>query len=421
MHKPSSRARLYFDHAASTPVDPRVFRAMEPYFLRRFGNPGSLHGFGQEAMAAVDISRETLARLIGADFRDIVFTGSATEANNLALRGAVVAWRDARANGASASGSGVGSGAGAGTKEAGAAVDGLAPRVIVSAIEHESVLLTARDLARDGAEVVVLPVDRHGVVDLAALRGAFNDRTAIVSVVQVNNEIGTVQPVAAIAAAVAASRRPGAPWPVFHTDAVQAFAYAECGVRSLGVDMMTLSGHKISGPKGIGLLYIRGGADHAPLRTAITGGGQEFGLRSGTENVPLIVGFAKAAELAAAARNKEAKRLAGIRARAFEGIKKIFPGAEVNGFGAEGGAAAPHILNVFLPGHAAEDVVVKLDLAGVAVSAGSACRARAMEPSYVVAAQGYGAHRAASSVRFSFGRQTTRADLVKLFSRLRGI
>lgn len=379
---------LYFDHAATTPVDPRVERAMRPYFLAKFGNPGSLHSFGQEAMAAVDASRETLARLIGADFREIVFTGSATEANNLALRGAVAAWRAAQPGGR--------------------------PRVIVSAIEHESVLETADDLAREGAEVIRIRVDHSGTVDRDALRAAMGPGTAVVSVMYVNNEVGSVQPVAEIAKMTADIRAAeGGEWPRFHTDAAQAFPYLDCDVRRLGVDMMTLSAHKLCGPKGIGLLYIRKGT---PMRAVTTGGGQEFGLRSGTENVPLMVGFAKAAELAAALREKEAKRLASLRARAFAGVKKIFPDAKMNG-----AAAAPHILNIHFPGRAASDIVVKLDLAGVAVSAGSACRSRAMEPSYTVAALGHGSARAAESVRFSFGRQTSPADIVKLLGRLRGI
>lgn len=399
--KLAKRDRLYFDYAASTPVDPRVVCAMQPYFLQRFGNPGSLHHFGQEALAAVDASRETLARLIGADFREVVFTGSATEANNLALRGTLRAWR--------------------------AAHPGVQPRIIVSAIEHESVLETARDLAaRDGAEVIFLPVDRAGVVDLAALRGALNDRTVVVSVMYANNEIGTIQPVAKIAALVAEARlRRGASarWPLFHTDAVQAFQFLDCDVRALGVDLMTLSAHKIYGPKGIGLLYQ---AASAVLESEITGGGQEFDLRSGTENVPLIVGFARAAEIACAVRKREAKRVSTLRSRLFKGIKKIFPAAEVNGActaGADADVAIPNILNIYLPGRSAEDMVVKLDLAGVAASAGSACRSRAMTASYVVEALGHphSKERAKSSLRFSMGRQTTKEDVVKLFGRLAGI
>jgi len=389
--------RLYFDYAASTPVDPRVERAMRPYFLKYFGNPGSLHGFGQEAIAAVDASRETLARLIGADFRDIIFTGSATEANNLALRGSVSAWQ--------------------------AQHKGVRPRMIVSAIEHESVLEVARDLERDGVEVIYLPVDCTGMIDLEALSEALDERTVIVSIMYSNNEIGVVQPLSEIAAIVGGFRsRANGRYPLFHTDAAQAFQFLDCDVRTLGIDMMTLSAHKIYGPKGIGLLYAKNVTVAKPLyiESEIAGGGQEFGMRSGTENVPLIVGFAKAAELARAVQKKEIKRLLAARAHLLKIIKKAFHGVEVNG---EDGihAKLPNILNVYIPGHAAEDLVVKLDLAGVAVSAGSACRSRAMVPSHVIEALGYSKERAQSSLRFSMGRQTTKEEVVKLFSRLTGI
>lgn len=397
--------RLYFDYAASTPVDPRVERAMRPYFLKQFGNPGSLHGFGQEAIAAVDASRETLARLIGADFRDIIFTGSATEANNLALRGAVQAWRD--------------------QAEYSGATD--QPRVIVSAIEHESILETARDLERDGVEVIYLPVSRAGAVDLVALKKSLNERTVLVSIMYANNETGTIQPIAEIAAIIGAFKKGATKslrYPLLHSDAVQAFQFLDCNVSALGVDMMTLSSHKIYGPKGIGLLYAKNVTGKPSyLKSQITGGGQEFGVRSGTENVPLIVGFAKAAEIGMAVQKKEATRILAMRGYLLKNIKKIFPAAEINGGLASGEKIEmlPNILNVYLPGRLAEDVVIKLDLAGVAISAGSACRARAMEISYVLEALGYSKERAKASVRFSLGRQTTKEELVKLFARLSGI
>lgn len=394
------KKRIYLDHAAGTPVDPRVERTMRPYFLRAFGNPGSLHSFGQEAIAAVDSAREEVARLIGADFREVVFTGSATEANNLALRGAVRAWKSDMRN------------------------KGLVPRVIVSAIEHESVLETARELAREGAEVICAPVDGEGAVDpewiAHAIHGGGDEsdgRTAVVSIMYVNNEIGTVEPVAAIAEAVRAARGKSH-WPLFHTDAAQAFHYFDCHAEQLGVDMMTLSAHKICGPKGIGALFVRKGT---PLSPIITGGGQEFGLRSGTENVPLIAGFAKAAELAAALRSREAKRIASLRDHCIKGIKKISRDAVINGpVGTSSSAkAAPHIVNVSFPGKAAEDIVMRLDLAGIAVSSGSACRARAIEPSYVVRALGADAEmRARSSIRVSFGRTTAKADVDRLLAAL---
>jgi cysteine desulfurase len=403
--------RIYFDYAASTPVDPRVLKAMHPYFLKQFGNSGSLHSFGQEAIAAVDAARATIARLIGADFHEVIFTGSATEANNLSLRGAVGRWKEDGRN------------------------KGLRPRIIVSAIEHESVLETARDLERDGAEVIFVPVGKEGLVDPATVSRAIagdNDngsaRTVLVSIMYANNEIGSVQPINAIAEAVRDMRtHNGGHYPLFHTDAVQAFQFLDCDVQKLGVDMMTLSAHKIYGPKGVGALYVRndgvaqnkGNAGSlTTLKPIVTGGGQEFGMRSGTENVPLIAGFAKAAELAVAARKGEAKRLAALRQYLIEGLKKTSRKAEANG-PLKRPTVLPNILNIYFPCRSAEDVIVRLDLAGIAVSAGSACRARAAEPSYVIRELGYSEARAKSSVRISLGRNTTKAEVTRLIATLR--
>lgn len=373
--------RIYLDYAATTPVDPEVLRAMEPYCSERFGNPGSLHSFGQEAIAAVDRSREEIAKAVGADFRQLVFTGSATEANNLAVRGATLAARGGRRNLAGA-------------------------RIIVSAIEHESVLETAREGERAGVEVVIVPVDRRGIVDLKKIKENLTAETALVSVMYANNEIGTIQPIAEIARIVRDFRGKNA-YPLFHTDAVQAFQFLDCDADRLGMDLMTLSAHKICGPKGIGALYVR---DLKLLRPMLTGGGQEFGLRSGTENVPSIVGFAKAVELALAAREKESRRLAKLRNHLWAGIKKIFPKAEING-PEDDAEKLPNILNVYFPGHEAQDLLTKFDLAGLAVSSGSACRSRAVESSHVIEALDCPGKRAKSSIRFSLGRPVVVREL----------
>jgi cysteine desulfurase len=399
--------RLYFDHAASTPVDPRVLRAMRPYFSREFGNPGSLHSFGQQAIAAVDASRESLGKLIGAKhFREIVFTSGATEANNLALRGAVEFYKKYHAGGAGAA-------------------DATRPRVIISSIEHESVIETARVLEESGVEVIRLPVNKEGVIEIVALKEALNERTVVVSVMHVNNEVGTIEPLREIKFMIDAFRKdlPGvdeahpAAYPLFHTDAAQSFPYLYCDVALLGVDMMTLSAHKMNGPKGVGALYVRrdekafpetGGF---PLTAQVSGGGQEFGVRSGTENVPGIVGFARAAELAAAARGKNATRVAALRDELWRRIKSSVPDAEING--PAGDAKAPHILNIYFPAHAAQDLLTRFDRAGLAASSGSACRSRAVESSYVIEALGYDKVRAGSSVRFSLGKETTKREVVK--------
>ncbi len=397
--------RIYLDHAASTPVDPEVLRTMTPYFGEKFGNPGSLHSFGQEAIAAVDRSREAIAKALGAEFRDVIFTGSATEANNLALRGAVKRFR---------------------------AAGRPAPRVIVSSIEHESVLETARDLAREGAEVIFIPADPRGMVDEKKIKESLTPDTAIVSVIYAQNEIGTIQPVAGIAKLVREFRssllppssilhpQSSLPHPLFHTDAAQAFQFLPCGTAEQGIDLMTISSHKIYGPKVIGALCVRAPRSKSSiLDPLITGGGQEFGLRSGTENVPLIVGFANAVELAAGARAGEAARVAKLRDLLWEGIRKIVPGAERNpavlhprsSIPNSPPSILPNILNVYFPGHDAQGLLTNFDLRGLAVSSGSACRSRAAEASYVIEALGYGRERARSSIRFSLGRTTKEADV----------
>jgi cysteine desulfurase len=385
--------RRYFDYAASTPVDPRVLRAMRPYFLREFGNPGSLHSFGQKAIAAVDASRETIGRLVGAkQFREVIFTSGATEANNLALRGTVECYQKNHS-------------------------DVARPRVIISSIEHESIFETAKALEQYGAEVITLPVNTEGVIDIVALKDALNERTVLVSVMHVNNEVGTIQPLREIKFMIDAFRKqsPHPEYPLFHTDAAQSFPYLYCDVELLGVDMMTLSAHKMYGPKGVGALYVRRDEkafpknNGFPLAAQVSGGGQEFALRSGTENVPGIVGFAMAAQLAADARGKISTRIALLRDALWKRIKHIAPAAEING--PIGDAKAAHIINVYFPGHAAQDLLTHFDRAGLAASSGSACRSRAVESSYVIEALGYTKERAASSVRFSVGKGTTRGDI----------
>lgn len=374
-------APIYLDYAATTPVDPRVLRAMHPYFSGQFGNPGSLHAFGQQAIAAIDKSREAIAASVGAEFREVVFTSSATEANNLVLRGVVKRNKIQH------------------------------PRIIVSAIEHESVLETARELEREGVDVVYLPVDKRGVVVVEKLKELLDERTILVSIIHANNEIGSIQPIAEIAAIVKKF-----PHIYFHTDAAQALQFFDCDIRNLGVDFMTISSHKIYGPKGAGVLVMKSKTKLHPL---FSGGGQEFGLRSGTENVPAIVGFAKAIELTAAARKKESKRIATLRDQLWRGIKKIYPKAEING-AAGRGQALPNILNVYFPKHSAQDLLTQFDLRGLAASSGSACRSRAAESSYVIEALGYSKERAKASIRFSLGRPTTKAEISRALAVIGG-
>ncbi len=387
--------RIYLDHAATTPVSKAARKEMEPYFAARFGNPSSLHSFGQEASAALDMAREKMARLVGAEFRQVIFAGSATEANNLALRGTIARIKDQ----------------GLRIKE---------PKIIVSAVEHESVLETARDLAREGVEIVEIPVDKNGVVDLKKLEAALDENTIFVSVMYGNNVAGTIQPIREIAKTVREFREetrkkkqetnnyqlPITNYPLVHTDAVQAFQYLDCDIKTLGVDMMTISSHKIYGPKGVGALVASG----YPLNPIVTGGGQEFGFRSGTENIPAIVGFVRAAEEAIKIQAKEAKRLGKLRECLWKKIKKAVPGAVRN---TPNKNTLPHILNAAFP-NASKNLVARLDALGVAVSSGAACSTRSQEASYALLAMGIPEDIARRSIRFSLGRETTKKDAHKI-------
>lgn len=368
-------------------------RAMTPYFTKTFGNPSSLHSFGQDAIASLDRFRESLARLLSADFRNIIFTGSATEANNLALRGVIRRARELRP---------------------------LPERIsfVVSSIEHESVRETARTLAREyDADLREIPADRRGIIDLRAFEQALDPSVILVSIMYANNEVGAIQPVAEIGSVLDAFRKkqegngvvtrrkgmPGVQYPLFHCDAVQAFQFLSCIPDEFRADLMTLSAHKIYGPKGVGALYAR---DLTLLVPIITGGGQEFGLRSGTENTAAAAGFSCAAEIALPLRAREAKRLRALAVRFRRALMRAVPEAAVNGPGPDSADALPHILNIRFPGVPAEALLTALDRVGVAASSGSACASRAGTPSHVLRAMGYDETHARESVRFSFGRAT---------------
>jgi cysteine desulfurase len=287
---------------------------------------------------------------------------------------------------------------------------------------------TARALEGSGVEVIRLPVNKEGVIDIVALKDALNERTVVVSVMHVNNEVGTIEPLREIkfmidefrksAPSADASPHPdGTVYPLLHTDAAQSFPYLYCDVAMLGVDMLTLSAHKMNGPKGVGALYVRRdekafpGAGGFPLVAQMSGGGQEFGVRSGTENVPGIVGFARAATLAAAARGKNAMRVAALRDELWRRITSAVPDAEING--PMGNAKVPHILNIYFPGNATQDLLTRFDRAGLAASSGSACRSRAVESSYVIEALGYDKARASASIRFSLSKNTTKGEVAR--------
>lgn len=359
---------IYLDYAATTPVDPRVAAAMQPYLAGRFGNAGSVHAYGQAARAAVTQARAAVASLIGAAPAEIVFTSGATESNNTAILG-VVSAREAASQ-----------------------------HVITAATEHHAVLEPCRWLARRGVAVTVLPVDRHGIVDPDAVRRAIRSETVLISIMHSNNEIGTIAPIAEIAAV---ARERGV---LMHTDATQSAGIVPLDVRALGVDLLSLSAHKRCGPKGIGALYVRTGVRIAPL---LHGGSQEQGRRGGTENVPAIVGFGEAARIAADAMAEEAARVAALRDRLVAGLEAI-EGAHLNGHPRQ---RLPGIVNVSFAGADSESLLLALDLEGVAASSGSACTSGSLEPSHVIAALGLPEPLAAGTLRFSLGRWTTAEEI----------
>ncbi len=360
--------RIYLDYAATTPTDPRVVEAMRPYFTDRFGNASSVHTFGQEARAAVDRARRTLAEALGCEPSEVVFTSGATEADNWAVVGVAFA-HESRGR-----------------------------HLVVSSVEHRAVLEPARWLAERGWEVTFLPVDRYGRVDPDDVRRALRDDTVLVSVMHANNEVGTVQPVAEVARI---AREMGV---LVHTDATQTFGALPVRVDELGVDLLSASAHKRYGPKGVGFLYVRRGTRIEPL---LRGGAHERGRRAGTENVPGIVGFGKAVELALAAREAEQARLSGLRDRLVRGLLAV-EGAFLNGHPTE---RLPNNAHLSFEGVESESLLLALDLRGLAASSGSACTAGSLEPSHVLRAMGLPPERAAGALRLTLGRWTTEAEV----------
>lgn len=364
--------RIYLDYAATTPCDDDVRRAMMPYFEEHFGNPSGLYAEGRVARQAVDDARDRVAAAIGAtSTSEIIFTGSGSEADNLALQG--VAWEQR--------------------------LEGRGAHLLVSAIEHSAVLQTAHALARQGFSVTLLPVDAQGRVDPETVREALRDDTILVSVMHANNEIGTIQPIAEIAAIC---RDLGVP---FHTDAVQTVGQLPIDVEELGVDLLTLSAHKVYGPKGVGALYVRRGV---PLAPHTYGGAQERERRAGTENVAGIVGMALALEKAVALLPTERERLTALRNRLIAGILEKVEGAQLNGHPTE---RLPGNANFSFEDVDGESLLLRLDLEGVAASSGSACSAGSIEPSHVLTALGLSPKLAKQALRLSLGRGTTEDEI----------
>jgi cysteine desulfurase len=364
------RTPVYLDYHATTPADPRVIEAMLPYFGEKFGNAASRgHGFGWEAEKAVELARKRVAALAGAAPREIVFTSGATESDNLAIKGAAAAYRSRGAH------------------------------IVTMATEHRAVLDSVRRLQGDGFQSTVLPPKPDGLLDLDLLRGAIRPDTALVSVMYANNEIGVIQPVREIAAIC---REKGV---LFHCDAVQAFGKLPIDATEAGIDLMSLSAHKMCGPKGVGALYVRRRDPRVELQPQMDGGGHEYGLRSGTLNVPGIVGFGEACAICAAEMDEEAARVGALRDRLRTALESI-GGVRVNGSMEH---RLPGNLNVSFAGVDAEALLVSVP--GVAVSTGSACTSATVEPSHVLRALGTGDEAAHSSVRFGLGRFTTEEEI----------
>lgn len=376
----STSRRVYMDHAAGKPVDPRVIEAMLPYMRSSYGNPSSLHVLGQEAKKALEEARAKVAELIGAERKEsVVFTSGATESNNMAIKGVAERYKD-RGN-----------------------------RIITSSIEHMSVLNTVKFMSTKGFDAVFIPVDNCGIINVESLEKQLTDKTFLVTIVYANGEIGTIEPIREISKLVHDRN-------VFlHVDATAACGQVPIDVKDEGIDLLTVSSNDIYGPKGMGALYV---SDQLRLQPLIHGGGQERGLRSGTENVPGIVGFGKAAEIAKKEMQVESQRLVKLRDRFIEGLLKPIPYSFLNGHPTKRLPDNVSVRYSFIEG---ESMLLGLDMAGVAASSGSACTAKTLEPSHVLLAIGLRHEEAHGSLMFTLGKQNTEEDADYVVSLMPGI
>jgi cysteine desulfurase len=362
---------VYLDHAGTTPTDPRVLEAMIPYFTGLYGNPSSMHTIGQEARYALDGARERVAKVLHCRAGEVVFTGSGTESDNAAIIGVATALEET------------------------------GKHIITSTVEHHAVLHTCQYLENIGYDVTYLPVDPYGMIQPEQVYNAITDRTTLVSVMYANNEIGTINPIAEISEAVRRRASELERTIVLHTDGVQAAGFLDLNLRNLGVDMMSLSGHKFYGPKGTGVLFVRRGT---PLLPLIQGGGQERERRSGTENIPGIIGFATALEVADAGREEASVHCMALRDRIIQHISANIPGSHLNGHETQ---RLPNNINFSFEGIEGEAILLGLDAAGIAASSGSACSSGSLEPSHVLLALAQSADLARGSLRVTLGRENT--------------
>ena len=383
--------RVYLDYAATTPMDERVIKAIKPYWRHFFGNPSSLHYFGQQARQAVNQAREKVAHLINALPEEIVFTSGGTEADNFALKGTAFSLKDKGSH------------------------------LITTKIEHSAILNPAKFLVKQGFKVTYLSPQKDGLINPKDLEAALTDQTILVSVMHANNEVGTIEPIKELIEVVKKFRG-NKKYPLFHTDAVQTVGHIPIDVQELGVDLLSMSSHKLYGPKGVGALYIKKGVQLEPL---LHGGEQERGRRGSTENVPGIVGFGKACELAEKELASESIRLTKLRDYFIQEIMSKIKDATLNGHLSQ---RLPNNINLSFAGIEGESMMLSLDLAGIACSTGSACSSNTLEPSHVILALGINPESAHSSLRFSLGKETTKQDLdytikqlIKIIQRLRNI
>ena len=381
---------VYLDHAGTTPLDSKVLEAMVPYFTQRFGNPSSLHSVGQEARYALDEARERVAGVLNCRSREIVFTAGGTESDNAAIHGVATALHET------------------------------GNHIVTSSVEHHAVLHACQYLESQGFEVTYLSVDADGMVQPEAVYNAINERTTLVTIMYGNNEVGTINPISEIAKSVNKRAEELSRTIVFHTDAVQAAGYLSLDVAELGVDLLSLSGHKFHGPKGTGVLYMKRGSPYLPL---IHGGGQERERRSGTENIPGIIGLSVALEAADTVREETSQRCAALRDRIIDSVLQQIPGSRLNGHATQ---RLPNNANFSFTGVEGEPILLGLDMAGIAASSGSACSSGSLEPSHVLLALGQSAEIARGSLRLTLGRDNTEDEveyllgvLVDLVQRLR--
>ena len=376
---PSRMNRIYLDHAATTPTDPLVVEAMKPLFTEMYGNPSSVHSSGSEARESVDAARSILAESLNCRAEEIFFTSGGTESNNLALKG--IAW----------------------------ASEDRGNHIITSAVEHHAVLEPCDFLEKREFHITRLPVDADGRVDPAEVKSAIRPETTLISIMHANNEIGTIQPIQEIGALARENNIP------LHVDAVQTFGHLPIAVDEMGIDLLSVSAHKLYGPKGVGALYVRRGTR---IESLLHGGNQERGLRASTENVPSIVGFGRAVEIAARRMSDEHSHLRSLQQEMIRGILDKIPHTRLNGHADN---RLPSNVNVSFEGVSAEAVLLGLDLEGIAASSGSACATGVLEPSHVLLALGLSKESAEGSLRFTMGRNTTEAEIDTLLDVLPGI